>query len=313
MRLMGLCTILFLVVFITYDATASLLSRGSLASSHNLMKQDDKKPSRATVGHISSLRGGSTTSKFDLNDLIKQSQQVPEVSVTTDVLVMTSLGSAFLDKKKKLTMNKNCTVSELKQQLSSKFPGSPPVAIQRLFYSSRLLNDTEVIGNISSLSPMPIVLDMISGTSSYNRTLSIAQSIEAYVSTIVHQAYLGAKLQEVYKHDTDKSANYTGLESKYYTDMLKSLKANIYEQYKEDINEALETEREPDIDSEDTKAWRSSSSSIEETVALSPLTQALVKEFDLNWRGVRHFTYYSLVLGVRTFCILLTHCIYNIH
>lgn len=45
------------------------------------------------------------------------------VSDTCSVIISTSLGSTFLDKKKRLNVPRNTTVSELKELLHQKFPG----------------------------------------------------------------------------------------------------------------------------------------------------------------------------------------------
>jgi hypothetical protein len=219
-----------------------------------------------------------------------------DLSGNVDVLVTTSFGSSFLDKKKKVTVPANSTVFELKLQLSSKFPGSPPVRLQRLFYTSRVLNDSEVLGRTTTLSPIPLVLDMISGTSAYNRTLSIRSSIEAYVSTLVHQANIGAKMRD----QLMPAAQDTTMESPYYAELFRQLNASIYEQYKDDITAALEQEKEPDVRSADTEAWRGDGAVDQSERPVNPLSAALAKEFDLNWRGLRNFAYYSLVLMVGT-------------
>ena len=48
---------------------------------------------------------------------------------TCSVIVSTSIGSSFLDKKKRLNLNRNSTVAELKVMVQEKFPGGPPVQV----------------------------------------------------------------------------------------------------------------------------------------------------------------------------------------
>jgi hypothetical protein len=117
------------------------------------------------IEQVLALRGGSTLN-FNLggDPVPVSSSGELDLTGTAPVLVSTSFGSMFLDKKKKLVLGKNETVADLKAQLSSKFPGSPPVALQHLYFGSRRLEDSVLIGNISSLSPLPLALDMMSGT-----------------------------------------------------------------------------------------------------------------------------------------------------
>ena len=130
------------------------------------------------------MRGGSDT---------PVSKNV-ELQKNTIVIVTTSFGSSFLDKKKKLFMAANATVSDLKHQIQEKFPGQPPVFLQHLYFTSHYLdNDDELLGNLTTLSPIPIALDMLSGTSVYNRTMSVTQAIDAYVSSIVQQVSIFIK------------------------------------------------------------------------------------------------------------------------
>ena len=226
----------------------------------------------------------------------------------TDVLVSTSFGSSFLDKKKKLVMNSNDTVLDLKMQLSTKFPGMPPVALQNLYYSSRLLNDDELVRNISTLSPLPLVLDMMSGTSVYNRSMSVTQALDAYVATIVQQSYLGAQLQRLYTNsagtkehlplmNTTDGVGEGTMQTVYYRQLYAAVNQSIYERYAVDITAALEAEKDPESIVDDTRAWRERDPALAAHY-VNPLAAALAKEFDLNWRGLRHFAYYSVILAV---------------
>merc|ERR1712070_1260247 len=62
------------------------------------------------------------------------------------------------------------------------------------------------------------------------------------------------------------------------------------------IEEALMQEREPELVSSDTSAWRDADG--QKPTKQTPLAAAVAKEFDLNWRGVRNFVYYSLLLVI---------------
>ena len=217
------------------------------------------------------------------------------VSEECSVFIQSTLGSNFLDKKKRLTMPTNSTILELKQQLAHKFPGSPPVALQRLFYGFKYLKDDDIVGNVSSTSPIPIMLDMISGTSVYNKSMSVSQMLEAYASLIVHQTYLHDKLKEQFV-SRDAAVVDENMQTILYREMFDSINQTLYDVYHDDIVSALELEKDPEALSSDTVAWRSVSNQDR-----NPLTEALAKEFDLNFRGIKHYLYYSVLLVVFAF------------
>lgn len=240
------------------------------------------------VAPIILLRGGSTGT-IDRKD--------STIVSSLSVVVSTSFGSSFLDKKKKFTLASNSTIFDLKEQIASKFPGSPPVEIQQLYFSSRhLIDDSELVSNISSMQPVPILLDVISGNSVYNRTLSIRQSLEAYVSTVVQQSFIGKKLNSLYSRSLSpvEAVSAIQMEAIAFRSMFHELNDTLYTSYGEEIRAALQAERDPETTAADTAAWRDPNRK-----KASPLTAALAKEFDLNVRGLVNFLYYSLVLMVR--------------
>eukprot|EP01035_Chromulina_nebulosa_P025729 gene25729-33600_t len=237
------------------------------------------------VAPIILLRGGSTGTIERKDSTIVSS---------LSVVVSTSFGSSFLDKKKKFTLASNSTIFDLKEQIASKFPGSPPVEIQQLYFSSRHLNDdSELVSNISSMQPVPILLDVISGNSVYNRTLSVRQSLEAYVSTVVQQSFIGKKLNSLYSRSLSpvEAVSTIQMEAIAFRSMFHELNDTLYTSYGEEIRAALQAERDPETTAADTAAWRDPNRK-----KASPLTAALAKEFDLNVRGLVNFLYYSLVL-----------------
>ena len=255
------------------------------------IKQIDDRHGNPHLQHLAPIilfRGGSTGA-IELKD--------SKILSSLSVVVSTSFGSSFLDKKKKFTLTSNSTIFDLKEQIASKFPGSPPVEIQHLFFSSRhLSNDSELLSNISTMQPVPILLDVISGNSVYNRTLSVRQSLEAYVSTVVQQSFVGKKLNSLYSRslspvETDSDAQ---MEAIAFRSMFHTLNETLYSSYGEEIRAALQAERDPETAAADTAAWRDPNRK-----KAAPLTAALAKEFDLNVRGLVNFLYYSLVLMVR--------------
>eukprot|EP00981_Chlorochromonas_danica_P010720 scaffold3345_cov164-Ochromonas_danica.AAC.6 len=195
---------------------------------------------------------------------IPQQESQPTRSATTqqcNILISTSIGSSFLDKKKKVTLPANTTIAELKEYLQSKFPGSPPKELQHLYYGTRLLGDDEVVSNITTLPTIPLLLDMVSGHSIYDKTMSIEQALEGYVASVVQLTYLSNQLKTVigYQPD-DHNSNETittKMESPTLRQLFQAVNRTIYETYADEIAYALEVEKDPEAFAADTKAWRS--------------------------------------------------------
>ena len=235
---------------------------------------------------ILNLRGGNEAAT-----LSKADETTP-----VSVLVSTSMGSSFLDKKKRVQISRNSTIADLKELIESKFPASPPKQLQKLFLGMRYLSDLEQLGNITSGNSIQILLDMPSGTSVYNKSLSISQALEAYSALTVQQAYLGDQLKRLHSNsNAEMSVIDTMPESIAYRSLFLSLNETLYRTYAEDIHAALEIEKEPDVITQDTLAWRGG------LKRRSPLVAAFAKEFDINLRSFRSFLYFSFLLAVRTF------------
>ncbi len=324
MKMMISCLqiIILLISLAEFASKHSFVSNKVKQQQHLYIQNDGSKTKKTSIrkltiaSSIDRLRGGALETNGDES----LSEKFVKTSAVTSVLVTTSIGSVFLDKKKKVIIPSNCTVGELKNILKQKFPGGPPVELQNLYFGSQhLSNDSAVVSSLSTLSPLPLLLDMITGTGSYNKTLSVTQALDAYVSTIVQQAYLGEKL----KHETTQSPPHTSshtaphtnneddpkteteneeyeevseamMETPLYRQMYETINASIYSTYADSIAEALEVERDPEEAAEDTKAWRSSG----RDKAVNPLTARLATEFDLNKRGLQSFAYYSAVMTV---------------
>lgn len=244
------------------------------------------------------LRGGFV-SGFNLKDAMLMRGTNASLVGSTTVLVSTVFGSLFLDKTKRLTLDKNSSVFDLKHQISAKFPGSPPKELQRLYYNSRILNDNEKIGSLTLLSPVPILLDMMSGTSIYDKSLSVTQGLDAYVATITQQAFLGSEMQALL-HTADTNATWsTEMKTLQFRLLYQTINASIYENYWDDIQLALEAEKDPEIVTADTTPWRAATS------FTNPLTTAIAKEFDLNWKGFTSYLQISLVLLVSSIVVYI--------
>ena len=224
---------------------------------------------------------------------------IPTKNIT--VIVSTSLGSSFLDKTKKISINPNSTIKELKYIIQDKFPGSPPIQIQRLFYAFKPLNNSDILSNITTASQVPILLDALSGTSAYNKTLSITQAIEAYVSIIVQQTYLSSTMQKAFDLkdsstlDLSEVGDRDRIDTLTLRDLFAAVNQSIYAQYAEQIAEALEKEREPDMITADTIAWRQQS---EGAADKNPLVVEWAKMFNMNKQVALSLVYYSVILVV---------------
>lgn len=228
---------------------------------------------------------------FSPNLLIRGGCQEEEGPVS--VLVSTSFGSQFLDKKKRLQLSRNSTIEELKQLIEQKFPANPPVQLQRLFAGIRYLSDDDRLGNVSTGSSAMILLDMPSGTSIYNKTLTIYQALEAYAALTVQQTFIGDKIKALYSPNS-APLNISDItpESAIYRDIFLSVNTSLYKTYAADILQALEDEKEPEVVSGDTAAWRTA-----DTPQHSPLVAAFAKEFDINLRSFKNFMYFSFLFA----------------
>lgn len=237
------------------------------------------------------MRGGQ------MMEEVNGKEEINEKEKYVTCIVSSNIGSTFLDKKKKIILPYNATIKDIKQQIQHKFPGSPPFSLQKLFFGIQKLDDSKLIHNITSISPIPLLLDIISGTSSYNKTMTISQAIEAYISLTVHQIYLGEQINQFYQKSlTNTSSNNDDtISTAFYRDIFTSVNSSIYEQYSEDISDALIEEQDPEVISLDTIAWRGKGQIKKQQ---SPLAIALAKEFDLNIKGVKGFIYYTFLLGV---------------
>jgi hypothetical protein len=257
------------------------------------------------------IRGGSISDELSVDGKIEkrdydekekwegEEDEVVEEKPPTSIIISTSVGSIYLDKKRRISVPANSTVGFLKEQLSSRFPGSPPRLLQRIFFGTQMLSDDTRVDNVTSLSPVPLTLDMMTGTSVYNRTMTVTQALEAYAAAAVQQAYTGQTLHKIFdekffmeKDREDKSdiEGDTTPQTVRFREMFLALNASIYENFADEIGQALLAEREPEAYASDTAAWRSTKGSI------SPVAAAFAKEFDLNWNGAKNFVYFTALL-----------------
>lgn len=105
------------------------------------------------------------------------------VAECIELRVATLTGSRYLDKR--VDVEIEGTVGDLKSLLAEKFPGNPPASLQRLFYGSQLLDDDE---SLEVLDAHSLVLDMVppSTTSSLARVPDdTTERVRAYVAETV--------------------------------------------------------------------------------------------------------------------------------
>jgi hypothetical protein len=151
---------------------------------------------------------------------------------------------------------------------------------------------------------------MISGTGAYNRTFSVKQAIDAYISSLVHQAYLNEKLVSLMSYsnsnhstlqttyDNSNSTLDTSPDSIKYILLYQHLNSSFYETYLQYILVALEKEKSPEVITSDTSSWRdnSKSSLVNE---IDPLKLAYMYYYNMNKRDIKKYAYYSIILLVR--------------
>eukprot|EP01040_Poterioochromonas_malhamensis_P004909 gene4909-5266_t len=235
------------------------------------------------------IRGGST-----------EIENREEKKENVNILVTTSIGTSFLDKKKKFLLPSDTTVQDLKQMIHQKFPGTPPTSLQKLYYQSQLLaNDSQTIHEVMETTggvsdQMPILLDMIVGTASYQKNFTVSQALEAYASSVVQLAYIGDKLRSISFQEDGIDSDTSVMDTLYYRELFEMVNQSLFERYSEDITNALEREKNPEYDSPDTAQWRNPS----HTRQLSPLIGAIAKELDLNLFSFKRYLFFTFVLLV---------------
>jgi hypothetical protein len=232
-------------------------------------------------------------------------------NATVKVYVSTRIGSKYLDKKMVLTLQRHENVLDLKNEISKKFSGKPPVELQTLYCGTRKLQDTDTISNISPLNIIPIQLDMMSGTSSYERPMHTGDMIEAYCAASAQQAYLANKMAEIVsgvdQRDTENNDPLTSIpDSVKYAKLLSSFNASIHASLAERI--AAAKRADSDAEAPPGDAMRSIFSyntegmgSVEEWIAVKPRDAAIAKLFDLNAVQAKRLLFYS---GVCVVCLL---------
>ena len=212
-------------------------------------------------------------------NVLHQSIGKAENAGNISVLVAVPMGLKYLDRKKLSGMSRNASVLELKRHLEATFPGYPPVVLQRIFWRSRLLDNDELLGDICNTTTLTLTLDLLSGTSGYNRTGAIAETVDALISTQVHMAVNGAAiLQNISPSNISTEDSLSACIALY-----RRLNASFYAQYAKEIERALLEERNPESASEDTMPWRRKG----DRIKYSALSLYLAKEFNLHMNSIK--------------------------
>jgi hypothetical protein len=215
-----------------------------------------------------------------------------ENSKPKQILVSTLIGSEFLDKRKNIPVPSTANVRYLKKLIRAKYPGSPPISLQRLVSGSEVLSDETLIANVGP----SVLLETLSGTGSYNRSLNVLKTIDAYLATIVQSSFIGSKLhslQTTFLRAPDSSNENQGsdLETHHLRDMLNSLRSDFSETYFKDIADAKLREKSPELYS--SFSWRERRKPV-----LSPLMKSLARELDLNKSAAINLLYFSALMMI---------------
>jgi len=309
---------------------------------HKSRRQDINQSQRFRPYHFIDFRGGDVSSQPPKllgnqdKDAIKSKIKMDDPFPHLPVLVTTSIGSSFLDKKKRFILRDNMTVAELKAEVQKKFPGCPPVALQNIYFGLKRLGDDECIASVSPARPLPLMLDMLSGTSAYNRTFAVSQALEAYAALQTHQAYISSKIQQYFAYSDSSEQKVTKL--------IDGIDYNVNSFSKDKVVKVGEDKgKDGGIEAGvvigvnincgvlESLTYRRTFSGLldrlhrdhTESIAMAikveskpeiaspdtapwrsgqqkffPLKQEIAKTFDLNMRCMKNFTYYSLLLVI---------------
>lgn len=210
------------------------------------------------------------------------------------VVVTAALGSRYLDRRKLLRIDSNATVAGLKDVLSRQFPGCPPPALQTLYLGSRVLLDDMVMNNITDLSPIPVSMDLLTGTGIYNRTiLSVSDALEMLAALEAH-AIANAKMQ-VYLIDGGVRRNASGQNLHLVKELFRSRNASIYDTMGGDIAAALTAEKNPEKETADTSAWRTPTAN---RMRMMGYKEVIGGTLNMNWEEVKSSLIASVLLSV---------------
>ena len=224
-----------------------------------------------------------------------------------NVSVVVTVPSKYrlMGRTRKLIVKRNDTVEELKMKLEKEFPGYPPVELQRIFQDARQLQDSEVIGEISSQSQVNFTMDMLTGTHVYNKTNSVAEALEALITIDVHLAANGQKQMEIVGSNNNNTIILGDGSSKsaLYENLFATLNHSFYAEHSSEIENALFLEKDPDTISADTALWRDTT--VASNKYQSVLALVLCRELNLYKRSLLPIVGQFMFLAVRNYNTLV--------
>ena len=227
--------------------------------------------------------------------------QMNDKSSSIDVVVSTSLGSKFLNKRKKCTLSANATIANLKEKLAIVYPGTPPIELQRLYFGLKYLADDMPVANITSMRPVPLLMDMLSGVGSFQRNLSIADTLEAYAALLTQEMYVNEKLASLLAPIDDSNTLKTQLETSRFRQIFDTLNKTMFSGHEVQIAKALERERNPELITDEVSVWRG---------AKQPLTAFqhwLAHQFYFSRNTLRALFTYTAMLVIVWFPICINY------
>ena len=243
---------------------------------------------------ILNYRGGSAlTQPPSIRSEVRQSDISGQPEYRSLVVTVSS-GSRYLYRRKLLRLESNATVAGLKDSLTLVFPGCPPAALQSLYIGSRLLSDDMRIEDITDLSPIPVSLDLLTGTGIYNRTiLSVSEALEMLAALEAH-AIANANMQ-LELIDGSVRSHFSGQNLSLIKELFRSRNSSIYNTMSSDIAAALKAERNPEKESADTAAWKKSSLYRMHNLGYKG---AIGGALNMNWEEVKSSLVTSVLLSV---------------
>jgi hypothetical protein len=278
----------------------SILSAVSASSLHRGIQRLQPLRAVPTLARyrVHYVRGGQSSSGVAMGGVDSKSASSNINSIVAVVTI--SLGNRFTDKSRRFTVRSNMSILEFKTMLETKYPGCPPVALQRLWFGTRVLKDDDIIGSLSSVEIhiVPITLDVLPrlGFDSYvSKLTSTSRILEAYSAVRTYQTFLENSMQNILDARGDgRILTSPDFQLSRYRQLIQHINKTIYEKCSAQIAVSSLQERSPILRTSDTHIWIDN-----EPVTLSPAAKALANYFDMNWSRILELGYYSALCWVR--------------
>jgi hypothetical protein len=247
-------------------------------------------------------------------------KKIPSNEIITVWILSKFGGSHYLEKRIKLEMHKNSTIEMVKSLISKQFPGNPPTDLQNLFFGFDQVQNSQKLFEISNNKILPLQLDLISGTKSYQKVKSVREALEGYVSSQIHDIFLSQQALRLLSSaphtlpslTSDPSQkNQTALvnetealvvlpQSIAFMEMFEKFNQSVFDSHGVAIQKALEDEQDPTPPVleglKDATTDGLGYETIDEYLeAQSSLRRFLTTEFSFNRQILRSLVLYSLV------------------